>query len=605
MLQELYITGQQVDLNQNTDVTLEYKSNILGDISKIEGSHSYSISLPKTTNNLRILQDPGNPARNAGTVRRYLNARYYRNGIDLFGDCRAVVLGVNEDSIEIALTMQGLRSLAQWSEAGKSIKDLFTPGTNTQWSAVSSYEAMKQSGLGIAAVNTGVDLTSVTEVYYPPAVSLNGLFTRIMGATGVTRYLIPAEVQDDMKGIFIPFVDYIAARPDSAATAGAVATGKREPERDAVHLNFSNWDYNPTAVGWNVLSEAFRIPENADTFLVTFYTVMPAGTFRTEGPAYFRIIGSDGTRDVEIYSQPIQVNPDGSALIQYTRTEGVEVGGYTWVWLEVSNTEEGTHASQYENSYTFLFQGQKARRGEALLISRNLPDIRQLDLLKFICSYYGLAILPVGIDGLSFVPYSIFRENKAAAVDWSDRLTGATAEDQRGSVAFSLSDFAQRNILKWTADDSLEYTPAQGELVVDDRTLQNEKTLVTLPFAASYRDKYPLFSATRNDDGTHDVTLNGLKPRIFRLQDQNGSAALYFTGDLTLPARIQDYYKDYQEIIREPITQTVNCRLNELDLRRLDFTLPVYFRQFGKYYAIESVRTSSKTDVCEIKLIQI
>lgn len=606
MIQELYIAGQLVDLNQNTEITLEYTSNILGDISKIEGSHSYSISLPKTRRNLRILQDPGNPARNAGTVRRYLNARYYRNGIDLFGDCRAVILEVSADGIDIALTMQGLRSLATWSEAGKSIQELYTVEQAQAWDSVSGYDTIRQQGIGVPITDTGVDLGVVTEAYYPPAVSLSTLFQKIMAATGVQNYSIPGEIQDDMAGLFIPFKDIVSARYDSQVTATAVATGSRkDPARDAVHLNFYDFEYNPTPVGWQVNGEAFKIPDGSDTFFMSLYTVMPVGTFKTTGKAYLRIMGSNEGKQQEIHVQEIPVQADGSALIAYYWGEGVDVGGYSWIWVEVSNTEEGTHVSQYNGEYIFLFRGQKATRGEALLIRRNLPDIRQLDLLKFICNFYGLAIVPVGIDGLSFVPFSVLAANKAQAEDWSDKLTGEDTEDQRGSVGFTLADYAQVNTISWTDDDSLEYAPAKGVLTVDNSTLADSKALVTLPFAASYRDKYQIFSAERNDDGTYEVTVNELKPRIFRLLEQEGNAALYFTGELSLPARIQEYYKEYQDIIKTPITQKVNCRLDERDLKNLDFTRPVYFRQFGQYYAIESVRTSSKTDVCEIKLIQI
>lgn len=606
MIQELYINGQQVDLDQSTEVVLEYKSNILGDISKIEGSHSYSITLPKTRRNLRILQDPGNPARNADTVRRYLNARYYRNGIDLFGDCRAVILSVSADGIDIALTMQGLRSLAAWSEAGKSIKELYR-SESIDWRSVSAYESMLTMGEGIARLNIGASVDQVESIFYPPAISLHTLFSKIMSATGIQNYSMPGAVLQDLRQLFVPFIDIIGTRYHLQNAAHAVATGKREPARDAVHLDFSDFDVTPDPNGWNTNAEVFRVPEGSDTFLMSLYTMMPAGTFKTSGTAYFRIMGDDDNgRATELYIEPIQVNADGSALLSYVGTRTLDVAGYIRIWVEVSNTEAGVHTSDYENAYTFLFQGQKAIRDQSLLINRNLPDIKQLDLLKFICTYYGLAIVPVGIDGLSFVPYSVLAANKAGAVDWSDKLIGENTESQRGTVGFALSDFAQVNTISWTEDDGLGYTPLKGTLNVEDSTLADSKELVKLPFAASYRDNYPIFSAEYDDEEeTYDVTVNSLKPRIFRLLDQDGSAALFFTGDLALPSRIQEYYKEYQDIIRQPITQTVNCRLDERDLKNLDFTRPVYFQQFGQYYAVESVRTSNNTDICEIRIIQI
>ena len=54
MTEELYINGEAVDLKPDAATTLNYKSNLLGDISKITSSNSQTIQCPKTTRNLRI-----------------------------------------------------------------------------------------------------------------------------------------------------------------------------------------------------------------------------------------------------------------------------------------------------------------------------------------------------------------------------------------------------------------------------------------------------------------------------------------------------------------------------------------------------------------------
>ena len=85
MTRELIIEGQHVDLAPDTDITLEFVNNIIGDIGKISLSRSYTVKIPKTIRNTRILDDPGRPGHESGVPRRFLNARYYRNGIDLIG----------------------------------------------------------------------------------------------------------------------------------------------------------------------------------------------------------------------------------------------------------------------------------------------------------------------------------------------------------------------------------------------------------------------------------------------------------------------------------------------------------------------------------------
>lgn len=52
---ELYINNTKADLNK-TDISLNYQSNLLNDISKIVSNNSYTIKLPKTAKNLALIE---------------------------------------------------------------------------------------------------------------------------------------------------------------------------------------------------------------------------------------------------------------------------------------------------------------------------------------------------------------------------------------------------------------------------------------------------------------------------------------------------------------------------------------------------------------------
>ena len=51
----LYIDGQLVNIG-TSDITLEWKSVMLTNISKIKACHSYTIKLPMTANNRRVFE---------------------------------------------------------------------------------------------------------------------------------------------------------------------------------------------------------------------------------------------------------------------------------------------------------------------------------------------------------------------------------------------------------------------------------------------------------------------------------------------------------------------------------------------------------------------
>ena len=99
---ELYINGVKADLGK-TDISLSYKSNLLADISKIVSNSSYTIKLPKTANNMALIECSYIP----GSTSRYPYLKHkgtvLRNGIEIIKDANVVLLK-SADSIEVALT---------------------------------------------------------------------------------------------------------------------------------------------------------------------------------------------------------------------------------------------------------------------------------------------------------------------------------------------------------------------------------------------------------------------------------------------------------------------------------------------------------------------
>lgn len=88
MYEELYIidNGQRlrVDLSIPSGITLNFKSNIFGDLSKITCSHTYTFKLPLTANNRRVLDNADDVRCISNKIRRRLSAEYLQDGIPLF-----------------------------------------------------------------------------------------------------------------------------------------------------------------------------------------------------------------------------------------------------------------------------------------------------------------------------------------------------------------------------------------------------------------------------------------------------------------------------------------------------------------------------------------
>ena len=79
----LYIDGQLVDLGYDTKITLNIKSNLLTDVSKITSNNSYTIKLPLTARNRSIIGNVELPTCESDYARKKHRARYFRNGIEI------------------------------------------------------------------------------------------------------------------------------------------------------------------------------------------------------------------------------------------------------------------------------------------------------------------------------------------------------------------------------------------------------------------------------------------------------------------------------------------------------------------------------------------
>ena len=99
MYEELYIIKEdsrlKLDLSTPSGITLNYKSNIFGDLSKITCSYSYTFKLPMTVNNRRVFDSADDIRSNSNMIRRKLKCEYVQNGIPLFRNANIYI-----DSVE-------------------------------------------------------------------------------------------------------------------------------------------------------------------------------------------------------------------------------------------------------------------------------------------------------------------------------------------------------------------------------------------------------------------------------------------------------------------------------------------------------------------------
>lgn len=611
MTRELIIEGQHVDLSADTDITLEYVNNIVGDMGQINLSHSYTVKLPKTLQNARVLDDPGNTSRESGATRRYLSARYYRNGIDLIGPAQAYILKTTPESYEVALiwnTLETLQALSQYSGTLNDLPDLpvltwiGSNGTTPDYTGDNDKEgalfAFYNSGLG------GVNYPTVDTATHP-SMKVGNILHRILRGADVT-YELSTNAYSDIKDLAVLAAPKHSPTRSMEISSGSVAgrvaftkaTINGKPGTMLVISDWVHgWDAPSAATGW---SQVFATGSN-DTHRVLINLQSPEGIDLTG--AYLSILGQTvkGTiiQDQEELLRAY-FKPNASGWYLYLDEE-IGLSGWPEYAVSFGNLTEQL-AAEFTPHNPSLPRFAANRVHKTVRISQvnqfpmqgNLPDIKQWEFVKACAALLGW--VPVIQKGKFLMSTYDELLDISGAYDWTSKvdMTRGGLQD----LSYTLDKWAQSNDIVFQENEMLQSDPV-ARLHVQDSTISEHRDLYKLPFAASLQSSAEHYKV----DGT-EVEDVDIAPRIFRVVNDNGSNRLEFTEDLYGDGLIGARYARLQEVIRKPVRLTANIRLHEIDLAQLDLTRAVYLGQYGKYYMILKIQTSD-TDLCKVELLQL
>lgn len=593
MTRELIIEGQHVDLAPDANITLEFVSNIVDGIGKINLSRSYTVKLPKTIRNARILDEPGRPGHKSEATRRFLNARYYRNGLDLIGPAQAYILSTTAESYELALIWNTLPQLQALSESDATLNDLDLPVLT--WIGANGHTPDYGSGSGgafFARYDAGLggqtypDIPTATH----PAMSALPLIDKIMTNAGVPYEVSSERVRSTLSALCI-----LAApshRPNQAMDreAGSSCTNVRVGS-SATAGTFLVFDVY--RAGWDAPATGTNVPgaitvQGAKAFHLSLRLRTTAYIQESLGAAIL-VTGSGGT---ELAS----VDFVQSAAGVWDAVAELELDVPEWSGLKLSTrgVPNGSTFTTAASGYAPLEMWRvhetiDIKNDNRFPIAENLPALKQWDFVKA-CMVLAGAVPVIQNDTLLLMGYDEALD-KATAYDWSEKVTEETGVTPR------LSDWARENVIAYTEDDKQTLTDdPSAVLTVQDETLKQSRELYKLPFAASQYSSV-IHYTTNNEGELEDIEI---KPRILA---RNGNV-LVFAPSLGGKGLIGANYSELQHVIAAPVVLELGIRLNELDLAALDMRRPVYIRQYGQYYAILKIQTSA-SDLCKVELLQL
>lgn len=620
MTEELFINNQSVDLKPDAASTLNYKSNLFGDISKITSSNSQTIQCPKTTANRKIFDNPGAPAYISGVRYNRYSAQLVRNGIEVVSVGYAVLLSTSE-YYEIALYWGVMANFQTWVDKAAKLNDL-SGSEGLPWDksvTATSLSEIKSIGYGYAKYDCGVTNTALVNIH--PSATAWWILNKIAMQAGFT-FEMPDKYKLALRGIAIPCL----SRNASAASNKAEATVSTYP-----FLTQTNgfWGYSIAGNNGTDKHGVFDPDDITKIRKVDGATKVIISIVNQSGAQLGMTLYSNnsGSFPSRVYVRATQYNDSSETTTQIAVSIGSSaVSSSTGMYAYqktyyFANINEELLWGKYDYLRLFPHNGSGrivgSRLGNTKLtitedfesiiypsvypIPQNLPEITQIDFIKAICGMLGIFAVPdpTNANNLKFVSFDTLQANKSKARDWSDKLVRSN-DDEPKTVEYKINDYCRNNYFKYKEDDTVT-TNADGNLKVDSEVLDFEKTVITLPFAPSDGSKIPHYAL--NSDGTGVETAQ-VKDRIMRLiSDGSGMASLTFDR-LDFQTLLSTYYTTLSRLLNSAIVITGQVNLDELDLKQLDYTIPVYMRQYGKFYGIISLQ-STADKACEAKAAQL
>lgn len=101
MNNKIYINGQRLDLPENTNITLTYRSAAFVSIDKLNNSYSNTISVPRTARNESILGGVIFPSSSSETPYTYLAASIELDGVMVVPSAVAYITEVTTDEVKL------------------------------------------------------------------------------------------------------------------------------------------------------------------------------------------------------------------------------------------------------------------------------------------------------------------------------------------------------------------------------------------------------------------------------------------------------------------------------------------------------------------------
>ena len=581
MREVLYIDGKKADTS-GKPIALTFESNLLGDVTGIKSDHTATIKLPRTRNNDAIFKGASIPSVEASTTHTPLPARYELDGYPVISDGFAVLLATNANEYEVTIIFGVLTAFGSMANDTRKLPEL-AHGTSYDQYVILQEENPTSLPSGSSYGFIRYDSAPLWYHEVPrllPTVSAEFLLNLIRSRYSVSITVQGTVANDYLSRLVFPLVTADHHYGDTLPTAKV----QYNPQlTSAADVWGEHWDIIDTGQG--LIKDAhpgqgtgnwFNVILTGDanvsftmraTSAVSF-SISHGGIDNAQHKVAATLNGTTNLWECEVTIESFSMNK-GDAVMPTFDDVSREEGATTirdMVVPDITLTIEAEKGTNIEQGYQ---------------IAPNLPDMTAMEFIKELCGILGLQALPNG-NGIKLVSLNDIANETAQEVE----IVGLS------ELSYRQGDTAQANVYKYATDDHIA-SDFRGSIDTIDTTLDAERDAFISRFAGHLPHKLPIYHSERDNGTPVWAFTDGLEPRVALLPIVSATWLSNFELDFasTLPV----LYSTLSAILRKPKRISATALMKVWELKRLDITKPIYLRQTGRKYLIDTIKFSNGT----------
>lgn len=621
---EVIINGQYVE-GAPEKIKYVKQANDLADVTTVNSSYSYSITLPKTPKNTRIFNGLGLVGNTSGIPYQKNFTQVIDNGSMIVSNG---VSKVKETTDKYKLVVQDgiidfFRSIENKS-IGNDLDLSELSHVKNEANIIASFTNPNYRYLISEYNGWTVKNSSVNPDYQVPSINNKYIFDKIMSYAGYTYEGLP-DISTDWTTF--PSPPAIPTDEEIERFRGFYSVAQNIPNFDDWRDHFSpQWD--STAV---LDTDVFELINNWE--LKAKVTANYRASFDVNGSMLYAVLEGN-----QMYTKvmPIKMSLFKNGVSLKSARPSINVLDFDFVastndrlyfYPETLTQQEAQDAGidderfldALENGNFYImnikitsFNASISTMGiEVFDFGEAFKDYSMTEFIKEVMFRKSLTPFPdTDAKHIKFKTLSE-RVDTENYIDWTNRFVVRTKEEyQFGSYAIV------NNLLM--KHDNEDETFGNGSLIVNNRNLKDNTTLLQSKYYAPSGDLKKIRTVgglflelkfwereIKDDDGTQQIEYKPLRNRYFMLREEWVNASIKIGETTTtgyskasmngtsLSDVVNEYYSNWNSIFDGLIIHDIELKLNQFDVNTLELDKPYYFEQEGAFYILNKLSYES------------